>query len=45
MLSRGLQTTRGRLVILLGAVGVIVLGSAALAHFAFDLFDTYGDAL
>ncbi len=45
MLRAGLQSTRGRLVILLGAVGAIVLGSAALAHFAFDLFGSYGEAL
>jgi hypothetical protein len=45
VLRRALQTTRGRLAILLFAVGLVVLGSAALAHFAFDLFDSYGDAL
>lgn len=45
MLSDSLETTRGRLVILLGAVAVIVLGSAALAHYAFDLFDSFGGGL
>ena len=45
MLTRALQTTRGRLVILLGAVAVVLLGSAALSHFAFDQYDSYGAAL
>ena len=45
MLSAWLQTTRGRLAVLLAAVAVVVLGSAALAYFAFDLFESYGAAL
>jgi hypothetical protein len=45
VLSRALQTTRGRLVVLLGAVAVVLLGSAALAHFAFDLYAGFGDAV
>jgi len=44
-LSRATQTTSGRLVLLVSAVALIILGSAALAHLAFDLFDTYGAAL
>jgi hypothetical protein len=43
-LRRALQTTRGRLVILLGAVAVVLLGSAALA-LAFDEYDSFGSAL
>jgi hypothetical protein len=45
VLSAWLQSTRGRLVVLLGTVAAIVLGSAALAHFALDQFDDYGAAL
>lgn len=45
MLRRATQTTVGRLVLLLSAVAIVVSGSAALAHFAFDLFANFGDAL
>lgn len=45
MLKWATQTVVGRLTLLVSAVALIVLGSAALAHFAFDLFDTYGAAL
>ena len=45
MLRRAVRTTRGRLVLLLGAVAAVLLGSAALLHFGFDEFDSYGDSL
>jgi len=45
MLKRAMQTTRGRLTLLLSVVGVVILGTAALDHLAFDRFETYGDAL
>lgn len=45
MLRRAAESTRGRLVLLLGAVGIVLLGSAALAQFAFDEYDNFGDAL
>jgi hypothetical protein len=45
MLRRATETTMGRLVLLLSAVALILLGSAALAHFAFDDYPDYGDAL
>lgn len=38
MLSRATQTNLGRLFLLLSAVALAILTSAALAHFAFDLF-------
>jgi hypothetical protein len=44
VLSRALQTTRGRLAILLGAVALILLGSASLA-LAFDEYGSFGAAL
>ncbi len=44
MLSRALQTTRGRLVLLLGAVAVVLLGSAAIAQL-FNEYDDFGAAL
>jgi len=45
VLTWATQTVAGRLTLLVSAVALIVLGSAALAHVAFDLFDTYGAAL
>jgi len=45
VLTRALQTTRGRLTVLLGAVAVVLVGSAALAHFAFDEYASFGEAL
>ncbi|MGE5282696.1 MAG: hypothetical protein ACM3N0_10330 [Chloroflexota bacterium] len=39
------ETTTGRVALLVGAVAVVLLGSAALAHFAFDEFGSYGAAL
>jgi hypothetical protein len=45
VLRRALQTTSGRLILLLSAVAIVLLGSAALAHFAFDEFDSFGSSL
>ena len=45
MLSRATQTAFGRLALLLSAVALVVLLSAALAQVAFDLFDSFGAAL
>lgn len=45
MLRRALQTTRGRLALLVGPVAAVILGSAALAHFAFDENPSFGPAL
>jgi hypothetical protein len=45
VLRRAIQTTSGRLILLLGAVAVVMLGSAALAHFAFDEYGSFGSAL
>jgi hypothetical protein len=45
MLARALQTTRGRLALLVVAVALVMFSTAALLHFAFDRFDTYGEAL
>lgn len=45
MLGRATQTTFGRLVLLVSAVALVVFASAALAHYAFDLFDSFGAAL
>jgi hypothetical protein len=45
VLRRALQTTSDRLVLLLSAVAVVMLGSAALAHFAFDQYGSFGSAL
>lgn len=39
------ETTTGRVALLVGAVAGVLLGSAALAHFAFDEFGSYGTAL
>ena len=43
-MSRALQTTRGRLVVLLAVVAAVLLGSAALA-LAFDEYASFGAAL
>ena len=40
-----MQTTRGRLVLLLSAVGAVILVSAAVDHLVFDRYATFGDAL
>jgi hypothetical protein len=45
VLRRTLQTTRGRLAVLVATVAFVMFSTAALLHFAFDQFDTYGDAL
>jgi hypothetical protein len=45
MTRRALETTRGRLVLLLAAVFAVLLASAALAHYAFDEYDGFGDSL
>jgi hypothetical protein len=45
VLSRATQTTFGRLVLLVTTVAIVVLGSAAIAHLAFGLFDSFGAAL
>lgn len=45
MLRRATETTPGRLVLLLSVVALVLLGSAALAHFAFDEYRDFGDAL
>lgn len=39
------ETTTGRVALLVAAVALVMLGSSALLHFAFDEFETYGDAL
>jgi len=45
MWRRVTESTLGRVSLLVGAVATAILGSAALAHFAFDEYGTYGDAL
>ena len=45
MLRRALRTNRGRLALLLVAVGAVLLASAALLHYGFDEFNTFGDSL
>jgi hypothetical protein len=45
MLRRATETTQGRLVLLVSAVALVLLGSAALAHFAFDEYRSFGGAL
>jgi hypothetical protein len=45
VLSRATQTTFGRLGLLVSTVALVVLGSAALAHVVFGLFDNFGAAL
>ena len=44
-MSRATETTAGRLGLLLGVVALVVLLSAALAQFAFDLYADFGEAL
>src|ERR1044072_742088 len=44
MLRRAMQTTRGRLVLLLSAVGVVILGSAVVDHVIFNRYPTFGEA-
>lgn len=45
MWRRVTESTVGRVGLLVGAVAVVLLGSAALAHFAFGEYGTYGGAL
>ncbi len=45
MLRRAAETTRGRLTLLATTIAIVVLGTAALGHFAFDEFPSYGAAL
>lgn len=45
MLSRATETTLGRVLLLLSAVALVLLGSAALAYFAFDEYGSFGAAL
>lgn len=45
MLRRATQTTRGRLVLLLSAVGGVILISAAIDHLVFDSYETFGEAM
>jgi hypothetical protein len=45
VVRRALQTTSGRLVLLLTTVALVLLGSSALAHFAFGEYDGYGGSL
>lgn len=40
-----MQTTRGRLVLLVVSVAVVMLSTAALLHYVFDQFDDYGEAM
>ena len=44
-LRRLIQTTRGRVALLLGVLAVAWLGSAFVAHVVLDEFDTFGAAL
>lgn len=45
MLRRATETTQGRVALLVSAVALVLLGSAAVAHFALDQFDDFGEAL
>ena len=45
MLRRATQTTMGRVVLLVSAVAVLLLGSAAVAHFLLDQYGDFGEAL
>lgn len=45
MLIRAVQTTRGRLVLLVAMVAVVLLSTAAVLHYVFDQFDDYGEAM
>jgi len=44
MLRRATETTSGRVALLISAVALVLLGSAALAHFAFDEYASFGAA-
>jgi hypothetical protein len=39
------QTTRGRLVLLVAVVAAVLLSTAAVLHYVFDQFDDYGEAM
>ena len=45
MLRRLVQTTRGRLLLLVAAVSFVMLSTAAVLHYVFDQFEDYGEAL
>jgi hypothetical protein len=45
MLRRATETTLGRVALLVSTVALVLLGSAALARFAFGEYGDYGDAL
>lgn len=45
MLRRATETTWGRGALLVSAVALTILGSAALVHFAFGEYEDYGEAL
>jgi len=45
MTRRALETTRGRLTLLGAAVAILLLGSAALNHYAFHEYGDFGDSL
>jgi len=45
MARRLIQTSRGRLLVLLGAVVAVMLGTAAIDHFALDRYDDLDDAI
>lgn len=40
-----MQTTRGRLVLLVATVAFVMLSTSALLHYVFDQFEDYGEAL
>ncbi len=44
MLRRAAETTRGRLTLLAATIAIVVLGTAALGHFAFDEYASFGAA-
>lgn len=45
MVRRLMQTTPGRLALLGSVVAVVLVGSAALVHFALDQYEDFGEAL
>ncbi len=45
MLTRVLRSNWGRLAALLAAIAIVLLASAALLHYGFDEFHTFGDSL
>lgn len=45
MLRRLLRSNWGRLAVLLGAIALVLLASAALLHYGFDEFNSFGDSL